>query len=561
MYTNRLSIRVKPLATSRRTLAIYALGFLTLVAYVWHALTVHYVMDDSFITFRYVKNLVRGYGLVYNPGERVEGYTNFLWAMLLSAFNWFNPDMDLLPVAQALGILFGLATIVFVILSSWSVHGEVSFSGLMGAAFLALNSAFVAWSTSGLETILFTFLVFAASYFYVHPPKSDKKALLAPILFALASLARPEGLLFFAITTFHLAVTEFRSGRGLVNRRMAWWLLAFAAIYVPYFAWRFNYYGQLLPNTFYAKVGSGIQQYLRGARYLLNYVRGYGFFVFLLALPLLIKKDRGKWLDLLLLQMICYLAYVVYIGGDGLGFSRFIVPVTPPIYLLVQEGIVEMDRWARQRVPTAARWKLAIPMILFLALSFLFTGRQTLLVLPFREAQRWYEPQSELYFPGTGGDHSYLWFDNYFVDRLTIAARWLEANAPPDAVVASTPAGAIGYYMDLRVIDMLGLNDFHIAHVKDVAMGTSRAGHEKGDGKYVLSRSPDYILMGNVAVLPRPLTEAEMAQKLVRKSENEIWADPDFHKRYELVSVKLSDQGVFRYFTFYRLKQDAVKGG
>jgi arabinofuranosyltransferase len=561
MYTNRLSVQVKPLADSRRIIAIYAMGLVTLVAYVWHALAVNYVIDDSFITFRYVKNFVHGYGLVYNPGERVEGYTNFLWAMLLSAFNWFNPDMDLLPVAQALGILFGVATIVFVIMSSWSIQGEVSFSGLIAGAFLALNSAFVAWSTSGMETILFTFLVFAASYFYVHPPKPDKKALLAPVLFALASLARPEGLLFFAVTTLHLALTEARSGRGFIGKRVAWWLLAFAAIYVPYFAWRLNYYGQLLPNTFYAKVGSGIQQYIRGARYLLNYARGYGIFVFLLALPLLIRKKRGKWLDLLLLQTVCYLAYVVYVGGDGLGFYRFIVPVTPHIYLLVQEGIAEIYRWARPRLAEVAGRGLAIPMMLFLVLSFLFTGRQTLLVLPFRESQRWYEPQSELSFPGLGNDHSYLWFDNYFVDRLATAARWLEANAPPDAVVAATPAGAIGYYMNLRVIDMLGLNDLHIAHVKDVAMGTGRAGHEKGDGKYVLSRSPDYILMGNVAVLPRSLTEAEMAQKLVRKSENEIWADPDFHRRYELVSVKLSDEGVFRYFTFYKLKQSAVKGG
>ncbi|MCC7353651.1 MAG: hypothetical protein IT330_07815 [Anaerolineae bacterium] len=555
MYTNRLSMQVGPLAGSRRALAIYALGFVTLVAYVWHALAVNFVIDDSFITFRYVKNFVHGHGLVYNPGERVEGYTNFLWAMLLGAFNWFNPGLDLLPVAQVLGILFGVAIIVFVILSSWSAHREVGLSGLIGGAFLALNSAFVAWSTSGLETILFTFLVFAASYLYVHPPGGDKKALLAPVLFALAALARPEGLLFFAVTTLHLAVTEVRSGRGLINRRSAWWLLAFAIIYVPYFAWRLNYYGQLLPNTFYAKVGSGIQQDIRGARYLLNYGRGYGLFVFLLALPILLRKNRGKWLNLLILQVVCYLAYVVYVGGDGLGFYRFVVPVTPHIYLLVQEGIVEGYRWARQRVPAAAGRGLVLPVVLLLVVSFVFTGRQTLLVLPFRASYRWYEPQSELSFPGLGSDHPYLWFDNYFVDRLSIAAKWLEANAPPDAVVAATPAGAVGYYMDLKVIDMLGLNDLHIAHVKDVAMGTGRAGHEKGDGKYVLSRSPDYILMGNVAVLPKPLTEAEMAQKLVRKSENEIWADPDFHNRYELVSVKLSDQGVFRYFTFYRLKQ------
>ena len=141
---------------------------------------------------------------------------------------------------------------------------------------------------------------------------------------------------------------------------------------------------------------------------------------------------------------------------------------------------------------------------------------------------QWYEPQSQLAFPGVGSDHHYAWFDNYFVDRLAIAAKWLDTHALPQAVVASTPAGSIAYHMNLRVIDMLGLNDAHIGHTSTADLGKGRAGHEKGDGKYVLSRSPDYILMGNVAVLPYPVDKERMAKKLVRKSEHELWAEPRF---------------------------------
>jgi hypothetical protein len=191
---------------------------------------------------------------------------------------------------------------------------------------------------------------------------------------------------------------------------------------------------------------------------------------------------------------------------------------------------------------------------LVLGVSLCWTASQTLGAVFFPRPGRWYEPQSELSFPGNGTDHHYLWFDNYFVDRLTLAAQWLQEHAPADAVVASTPAGSIGYHMNLRVIDMLGLNDVHIAHVRSDGLGTGRAGHEKGDGKYVLARSPDYILLGNVAVLPRPLSEEEMAKKLAQRSEHEIWADPDFHRRYERVTVQLSRDGIFHYFTFYRKK-------
>ena len=70
----------------------------------------------------------------------------------------------------------------------------------------------------------------------------------------------------------------------------------------------------------------------------------------------------------------------------------------------------------------------------------------------------------------------------------------------------------------------------------------------------MLSRSPDYILMGNVAVLPYPLDEPLMARKLVLKSEHELWDNPEFHRRYELVSVRLADTGVFQYFSFFRKK-------
>jgi hypothetical protein len=102
---------------------------------------------------------------------------------------------------------------------------------------------------------------------------------------------------------------------------------------------------------------------------------------------------------------------------------------------------------------------------------------------------------------------------------------------------------------------MLGLTDKHIARVPEApAEGRrySRAGHEKGDGAYVLSRSPDYILMGNVAVFPYPLDERTMAAKLVLKSEHELWESAEFHRRYELVCVRLADAGLFQYFTFFR---------
>ena len=75
------------------------------------------------------------------------------------------------------------------------------------------------------------------------------------------------------------------------------------------------------------------------------------------------------------------------------------------------------------------------------------------------------------------------------------AGLWLRDNTPPQTLVAAQGAGAIAYYSQRPVIDLLGLNDVHIAHVDVPDMGEGKAGHEKRDPAYVLSRNPDYILV------------------------------------------------------------------
>jgi arabinofuranosyltransferase len=542
--------------TERQIRFLYFGVFLTFVAiYILHCLMVNYVADDGFIAFQYVRNLVRGEGLVYNPGERVEGYNNFLWIVLLAGFQWLLPETSLLRIAQTLGVVFGVLTILLVCRFSWSVCRESRALGLLAGALLAVHSGFAAWATAGLETTLFAFLVFASAYAYVSYLRIGKKFLLVPLLFAFASLTRPDAFLLFAITTCHLIVREWKLGQPLPIGRMFLWGSIFAAVYVPYYIWRFIYYGYPLPNTFYAKVGSGSHQYIRGARYLLDYLSEYGAFLFILVLLVLMRRDaRKEWRDYFALIAAGYIAYLVYVGGDGLGFFRFFVYLVPILYLLVQDGFADLYRRASGLSFITTGRMLNLVTLCLIVISLGVTMRQSVFPLFMRSSYRWYEPQSQLSFPGLGTDHSYIWFDNYFVDRLAIAAKWLETHASQNAVVASTPAGSIAYHMDHKVIDMLGLNDLHIARTASAHLGKGRAGHEKGDGKYVLLRSPDYILMGNVAVLPYPLNKEGMAKKLVLKSERELWANPAFHDAYELVCIQLSDTGVFRYFTFFKRK-------
>jgi len=496
-----------------------------------HALALGYESDDAYISYRYARNLLDGHGLVYNPGERVEGYTNFLWTVLLAGIDGILPGEHLPAIGTALGVLFGCATVVIVGLFGRSIAGTDSPRILIAPFLLAADSSFAAWCTGGLEGPLFAFLVVSAAF------ACSRGKGWAPLLFALATLTRPEGALLFAVT----AGIELVRRRGRIGEVLHW-SSPFAAVLVPYFLWRWSYYGWPLPNTFYAKVGGGTETWIRGAKYLAGFLRTHGWFLALAAVIPVLKRRAEAWIVHLAVLLGAYALYLVAVGGDGLYGLRFCTYLAPLFYLLAQEGLFQ----TLGRAP-----KLFLPTVAVIGVALV---AQTSVVMLWRPSSvRWTEPKSEVSFPDA--THGYRFFDPYFVERQRIAAEWLERNLPEGAVIASTPAGSIAYHSSHPVIDMLGLTDEHIAHMDAGSMGGGRAGHEKGDGAYVLSREPEVILLGNVAVLARPLADEEMPTKLVQRSEEEIWASDEFHRDYERVTVEVGGEGLFRWFTFWRRKR------
>lgn len=496
-----------------------------------HALSLGYESDDAYISYRYARNLLGGHGLVYNPGERVEGYTNFLWTVLLAGIDGLLPGERLPAIATALGVLFGCATVVLVGLFGRSIAGATSPRLLIAPFLLAADSSFAAWCTGGLEGPMFAFFVVAAAFAY----SREKRA--APFLLALATLTRPEGALLFAVT----AAIELVRRRGRIGEVLLW-SVPFAAVFVPYFLWRWSYYDWPLPNTFYAKVGGGAEAWIRGAKYLAGFLRTHGWFLALVAVIPVLRRRAESWVVHVAALLGAYASYLVVVGGDGLYGHRFCTYLAPLLYLLAQEGLAQ----ALGRAP-----KAFLPAVAILGVALVAQTSVVMLWMP--SNVRWTEPKSEVSFPDAS--HGYRFFDTYFVDRQRIAAKWLEANLPKGAVIAASPAGSIAYHSSHPVIDMLGLNDEHIAHMDPGPMGRGRAGHEKGDGAYVLSREPEVILLGNVAVLARPLADEEMPTKLVQRSEEEIWASPEFHRVYERVAVEVGGDGLFRWFTFWRKKR------
>jgi len=315
----------------------------------YQAVVMSWTGDDAFISFRYAKNLIEGHGLVFNTGEHVEGYSNFLWTILMAAGMFVG--LDPVGLSSGLGILSFLMTAgVYYYLSQRLFAGRVSIlpSVLpMTAICLLVMHDFQVWATGGLETSFLTMLL-SLGYGILVCSKGRKSVIMAGFVMTLAALTRPDALLFFVMTLVYLVI------QGRNNRRnLIFFLLPFILFYIPYWFWRYDYYGYLFPNTYYAKSAS-LAWYSQGLTYLWLYVKTY--YCLLLVLPAsiimacyLAKKykdesqispppDRAALLAILFL--FPYLFYVVRVGG-GFMFARFFIPVIPFALFLLEGSI----RW------------------------------------------------------------------------------------------------------------------------------------------------------------------------------------------------------------------------
>jgi len=441
--------------------------FLLLVSALRHEMA-GVVIDDAYISFRYAQNLASGNGLVFNVGERVEGYTNFLWCILVAAL--IRLGVEPVHGAQLLGILSG----AFLLLLAYGLAvlcvEETNGYALLPPFLIASTPFFAYLSLSGLETLLFMALLFAAALCYLYGERQPAYLWLSALFFALAALTRLEGAMFFAVTcVYSVILRPMKKSEGALVVRL--WPWVFLLFFLPYFAWRWRYYGDLLPNTFYNKVGLGFAQVERGIDYLGEVVRTSGLTALLPLTLLAFLAHRTCKLARTYLGTLAIsnLAYVVSVGGDSFGV-RLLLPTVALCCVFCAAGVADVERYLagwRVRVPAGiaaavflAGWGLVGPPYLLLERGGMLAG-----VAATSFAQR-------------------SWIE---------VGKWLRANASEDAVLAVDCAGAIPFYSGLPTIDMLGLNDRHIAHLQMPNLGAGTPGHEKQDPAYVLAKQPEYI--------------------------------------------------------------------
>ena len=154
------------------------------------------IVDDAFIIFRYADNFARGEGLVYNPGEPVEGYTSFSWTLLLGLLA--TPGQSLVGLAQTLGVLSGLLSLSLAWWLGRALLSEKRWLPLLVVALLATNRSVSVWAIEGLETKFFGLSLLATLVAWVRlgAGGSWRGVPVVGLLAAWMALTRPEGLLF-----------------------------------------------------------------------------------------------------------------------------------------------------------------------------------------------------------------------------------------------------------------------------------------------------------------------------------------------------------------------------
>jgi len=453
-------------------------------AYALLAWWLNFTQDDAYISYRYAANFLNGHGLVFNIGERIEGFTNFGWVVYLIL--WGGVGVGYITVSKITGFLLGAAVVVVTHLIAREVfRDDKNWFRYLPAYLVGANLSLAYWSPAGLETAAFAFCVSLALLWFL-----QRNWLLTAALL-LAVWIRPEGAVVAALLVLIEAIVERRLPR------FSLYCVGIAlALSLPYVGFKLLYYGSILPNPFYAKTGMSWQYFIAGVGYAGEFFRHYGFLgLGLLVLLLLFRRlsshGRALWLF-----MVGYSLYIAAIGGDVLKVHRFFLPIVGVSGVLAALAI---DRLSARLAPKTKVLIASLSGIVLVGLT---------IYLPYRTIT------------------SFNYNERAFTTRLGFLARQMKlADATPFS--AATPTvGIFGYeLLGHDVIDMLGLTDSTVARHSDPTIpGMETTWKERRHGSvYLLKRAPDYIVFSTGS---KPSAPAEKALLLY----------PQFLESYRLVA-------------------------
>ncbi len=462
---------------------------------VLESLFFNFTIDDAFIGFRYSENIANGYGAVFNIGEKpVEGYSNFLWLLMGAPF--MKMGFSVMMASKYMGIFFSLINILILYKLSLKILNNKFYASLP-PLLLSAVPAYAFWAISGMETVFYITLLMVSVFLFL-----EKKYALSSLFFVLLSLTRPEGAVIFAALSVFFLYMQKTAKQKILSSGFIKWIIVFAALYVPYFIWRFLYFGYPLPNSFYFKSGVSSLSSIWWVYSFLVYM--FPFVIFGVYGMIRQKTSAEKKFLLAFAALLIALTFL-YKPIQGYPY-RFLLPAVPFILIMAADGVREFLLFFNQSIVSYARQGICLKKYAaILVVVFLF-------VYPLAIARE-YKAYADRIYNGLEMAHSKL-------------GKWLFENLNHSSTLVFADIGATPYYSKMRTIDIVGVTDDYITHHWKDANYT----------KYILNQNPEIIVL---------ISGRNTFFSPYWDYSDRIYADEDFQKNYTRIAVMRFDHDYY----------------
>lgn len=443
-------------------------------------------LDDPWIHLRFAKNLAQGHGFCYNKGEPVSGSTSPLWTFLLVPIHLIfkNPTSIILAV-KIVGIFLFYLSVAFsyFLILKITKNRIASFIG----AILISTTIHLNWgSISGLEIPLYLLLTIVFLNLYYGPPKKYKKFAI-PVILGLTVYARPECMLLFIFYIVDKVIISIREKRkSSLFPDLAFYIITI----LPYFIFNLSLSGSIFPNTFRIKAQdqsiltaiatfnlghlkrlffvtapqyfSQFIQHLYRANPLLSvgFFFGIGFWIYR---KIKFNKPKTIFIPVMVILYSTFIGLVSpFLGADFQG-GRYIANQTALGVLISFVGFF----WLWEILKN--RYKRTVHLIIgILAAIFIYNGfiAQKFMVKYFTSNVR-------------------------SINTIQVhLGKWVKENTPSDVIIAVNDVGAIGYYSDRKIIDLVGLITPEIKTYFEKYQSS-----EVGAYAFIVEKKPDYLVI------------------------------------------------------------------
>lgn len=461
---------------------LYSILFIIKSSLVVNGVRYFTLFDDAMVSMRYAKNLAGGYGLVWNPGgDRVEGYTNFLWTMYMAFWHLFYISSAKISLfIQVSGLLLLIGSLFLIRKISEHISERNAYVMCASVVLTASYQPINYWALKGMETSVLGFIILLSVWRVFVCIEQNRFDPLLFVVLGVGQLVRPDTAVLFVGVVLFLIITI--PGCRKKNALLA--LLIILVIQGSMTMFRLLYYNDILPNTYYLKM-TGVPATIRiqrGIRVALQFVSGMSYILFVLPFvySMLYAKNKKVWF--LLYLFLIQFFYSIYVGGDAWEWwghlaNRYICIVIPLFFIVLSLVINFLLQKSTRYLRMGAVFKKCCFIIL--------------MVFTIIQMHRGF---------GTAVLKNLIHFPVFQIEEdknNVLLAIKIKEITTADAKIAVGWAGAPPYFSDRFSIDLLGKNDAYIAHQKARGGwgGLFDPGHNKYDWSYSIGElKPDMVL-------------------------------------------------------------------